>query len=308
MEIRPTGLLDPNLEVRPTSGQVANLLSEINKQIEIGERCLVTVLTIKFAEEVSGYLNDMGIKAHHLHSEIDTIQRTEIINALRLGLIDVIVGINLLREGLDIPEVSLVAIFDADKQGFLRNERSLLQTMGRASRNVNGRVILYADTISPAMQAAIQQTLERRLRQEKHNKENGIIPRTIVKALPEMNSKEDDFIAGTSTNMAGSKRLVAKKGGRKDGDWAQKLNIGAGSWQHSNNDSNATGEVNSSIEKSNSQLIYGEPGEIRNNLSPEQIHDLLAELKSAMRKAAKQLDFEQAAKLRDRVFEIEQML
>jgi len=308
MEIRPTGLLDPNLEVRPTSGQVANLLSEINKQIEIGERCLVTVLTIKFAEEVSGYLNDMGIKAHHLHSEIDTIQRTEIINALRLGLIDVIVGINLLREGLDIPEVSLVAIFDADKQGFLRNERSLLQTMGRASRNVNGRVILYADTISPAMQAAIQQTLERRLRQEKHNKENGIIPRTIVKALPEMNSKEDDFIAGTSTNMAGSKRLVAKKGGRKDGDWAQKLNIGAGSWQHSNNDSNATGEVNSSIEKSNSQLNYGEPGEIRNNLSPEQIHDLLAELKSAMRKAAKQLDFEQAAKLRDRVFEIEQML
>ena len=130
MELRPTGLLDPNIEVRPTEGQVADLLSEINLRIERGERCLVTVLTIKFAEEVAEYLNRMGVRSHHLHSEIDTIERTEILNALRIGHIDVVVGINLLREGLDIPEVSLVAIFDADRQGFLRNERSLLQTIG----------------------------------------------------------------------------------------------------------------------------------------------------------------------------------
>ncbi|MDP6333191.1 MAG: helicase-related protein [Candidatus Poseidoniaceae archaeon] len=305
MEIRPTGLLDPKLEVRPTSGQVANLLSEINQRIEQGERCLVTVLTIKFAEEVASYLNDMGINAHHLHSEIDTIQRSEIINALRLGLIDVIVGINLLREGLDIPEVSLVAIFDADKQGFLRNERSLLQTMGRASRNVNGKVLLYADSVSPAMQAAIQQTLERRVRQEKYNQEHGIIPKTIEKALPEMNSKDGDFISGTTTDGSGSKRLVAKKGGRKDGDWATKLNLGAGAWAHSENNGDS---LNSSIGKSNSQLTYDEPDDVKYSLSPEQIKDLLAELNSAMKKAALDLDFEQAAKLRDRIFELEQML
>ena len=305
MEIRPTGLLDPKLEVRPTSGQVANLLSEINQRIEQGERCLVTVLTIKFAEEVASYLNDMGINAHHLHSEIDTIQRSEIINALRLGLIDVIVGINLLREGLDIPEVSLVAIFDADKQGFLRNERSLLQTMGRASRNVNGKVLLYADSVSPAMQAAIQQTLERRVRQEKYNQEHGIIPKTIEKALPEMNSKDGDFISGTTTDGSGSKRLVAKKGGRKDGDWATKLNLGAGAWAHSENNNDS---LNSSIGKSNSQLTYDEPDDVKYSLSPEQIKDLLAELNSAMKKAALDLDFEQAAKLRDRIFELEQML
>ena len=305
MEIRPTGLLDPTLEVRPTSGQVANLLSEINQRIEMGERTLVTVLTIKFAEEVATYLNEMGIKAHHLHSEIDTIQRTEIINALRLGLIDVIVGINLLREGLDIPEVSLVAIFDADKQGFLRNERSLLQTMGRAARNVNGNVLLYADSVSPAMQAAIQQTLERRVRQEKYNQKHGIIPRTIVKALPEMNSKDEDFISGTTTDGSGSKRLVAKKGGRKDGDWATKLNLGAGSWAHSENNPSS---ANSSIENSNSQLTNDEPDDVKYSLSSEQIKDLLADLNSAMKKAALDLDFEQAAKLRDRIFELEQML
>ena len=138
MEIRPTGLLDPSIEVRPTEGQVQDLLSEISARTARDERVLVTVLTIKFAEEVAGYLNRMGVKAHHLHSEIDTIERTEIIKALRLGLIDVIVGINLLREGLDIPEVSLVAIFDADREGFLRNERSLLQTIGRAQGMLRG--------------------------------------------------------------------------------------------------------------------------------------------------------------------------
>ena len=148
MEIRPTGLLDPGIEVRPTKGQVDDLLSEINQCVERNERVLVTVMTIKFAEEVAEYLLKMNVKAHYLHSEIDTLERTEIIKALRLGHIDVIVGINLLREGLDIPEVSLVAIFDAEREGFLRNERSLLQTIGRASRNENGKVILYADSVS----------------------------------------------------------------------------------------------------------------------------------------------------------------
>ena len=301
MEIRPTGLLDPNIEVRGTEGQVSDLLSEINQRVEKNERCLITVLTIKFAEEVSEYLNSMGIKSHHLHSEIDTIERSEIINALRIGHIDVIVGINLLREGLDIPEVSLVAIFDADKQGFLRNERSLLQTIGRAARNENGKVILYADGMSPSMSAAIQQTLERRARQEGYNSTHGITPKTIKKALPAMYSKDEEFISGTNTS-AGNKRLVGKKGGRGDGDWAQKLGIGAGSWARSN-----PGNKNS-IENSNFQLTYDEPNDVDNNLSPEQIADLLVELKAEMENAAKQLDFEQAAKLRDRIFELEQLL
>jgi excinuclease ABC subunit B len=309
MEIRPTGLLDPEIEVRPTSGQIADLLSEINARIKNGERTLVTVLTIKFAEEVAQYLNNMGVKAHHLHSEIDTIERTEIINALRIGHIDVIVGINLLREGLDLPEVSLVAIFDADRQGFLRNERSLLQTIGRAARNINGHVLLYGDSISPAMRAAIQQTLERRERQQAYNEEHGITPKTIVKALPKMNSNIDDLISGTSTAMDGTRRLVAKKGGRKDGDWAKNLNIGAGAWAAGDGQDGTRGEnPNSSIEKSNIQLTYDEPDDVISDLEPSQIQDLLTELRSAMKVAAKNLDFEEAARLRDRLFELEQRL
>ena len=300
MEIRPTGLLDPNIEVRSTEGQVNDLLSEINDRVAKNERCLITVLTIKFAEEVSEYLNSMGIKSHHLHSEIDTIERSEIINALRIGHIDVIVGINLLREGLDIPEVSLVAIFDADKQGFLRNERSLLQTIGRAARNENGRVILYADKMSPAMVAAIQQTLERRERQDKYNQIHGITPKTIVKALPAMYSKDEDFISGTDSS-AGIKRLVGKKGGRNDGDWAHKLGLGAGSWSSTNQNKNP-------IENSNFQLADIDLEEVKNTFSPEQLSNLLIELKAEMENAAKQLDFERAARLRDQIFHLEQLL
>ena len=300
MEIRPTGLLDPNIEVRSTEGQVNDLLSEINDRVAKNERCLITVLTIKFAEEVSEYLNSMGIKSHHLHSEIDTIERSEIINALRIGHIDVIVGINLLREGLDLPEVSLVAIFDADKQGFLRNERSLLQTIGRAARNENGRVILYADKMSPAMAAAIQQTLERRERQHKYNQTHGITPKTIVKALPAMYSKDEDFISGTDSS-AGVKRLVGKKGGRNDGDWAHKLGLGAGSWS-------SASQNKSPIENSNFELENMELEDAKNSLSPEQLSNLLTELKAEMENAAKQLDFERAARLRDRIFHLEQLL
>ena len=277
MEIRPTGLLDPTIEVRGTEGQVADLLSEINDRISKGERALVTVLTIKFAEEVSQYLNKMGIKAHYLHSEIDTIERTEIINALRIGHIDAIVGINLLREGLDIPEVSLVAIFDADRQGFLRNERSLLQTIGRAARNSNGKVILYADSMSPPMMASIKQTLERRDRQIAHNDKNHITPVTIQKALPKMGSDIDDLIAGT----AGGKRLVASKGGRKGGDWASNLKVGAGRWAPSNS-------VTSNISQPIEELNYS-----------------IEELKTMMQQAALELDFERAAMLRDKIHELE---
>ena len=306
MEIRPTGLLDPEIEVRPTSGQMADLLSEINARVNQGERTLVTVLTIKFAEEVAAYLNRMGIKAHHLHSEIDTIERTEIINALRIGHIDVIVGINLLREGLDLPEVSLVAIFDADRQGFLRNERSLLQTIGRAARNLNGHVILYADGMSQAMRAAISQTLERRERQEAYNVANNITPRSIVKELPTMNSDVDDLIAGTSSSKDGNRRLVAKKGGRKEGDWAQNLNLGAGAWASgSGQDGSAGVTSNNSIGNSNNQLDNSVIRDVE-SLSPSQKEDFLKELKSAMQVAAKNLDFEEAARLRDRIFELEQ--
>jgi len=270
MEIRPTGLLDPNIEVRETEGQVQDLLDEINERVERKERILVTVLTIKFAEEVSEYLSQMGVKAHYLHSEIDTIERTEIINALRLGLIDVIVGINLLREGLDIPEVSLVAIFDADREGFLRNERSLLQTIGRASRNQNGKVILYADNMSKAMQAAIRQTLERRQRQIAHNEAHNITPTTIEKALPKMGDHIDDLLAGTTDG----KRLVGRKGS------SEKLagfNIGAGKWQPTEFEEDSIDEFDLPV----------------------------GELKILMEEAARNLDFERAAAIRDKIFTIE---
>jgi excinuclease ABC subunit B len=248
----------------------------------------------------------MGIKAHHLHSEIDTIERTEIINALRIGHIDVIVGINLLREGLDLPEVSLVAIFDADRQGFLRNERSLLQTIGRAARNLNGHVILYADGMSQAMRAAISQTLERRERQEAYNVANNITPRSIVKELPTMNSDVDDLIAGTSSSKDGNRRLVAKKGGRKEGDWAQNLNLGAGAWASGSGQDGSAGVArNNSIGNSNNQLDNSVNRDVE-SLSPAQKEDFLKELKSAMQVAAKNLDFEEAARLRDRIFELEQ--
>ncbi len=301
MELRPTGLLDPEIEVRPTAGQINDLLTEINARIEQSQRCLVTVLTIKFAEEVAAYLNRMGVKAHHLHSEIDTIERTEIINALRHGHIDVIVGINLLREGLDIPEVSLVAIFDADRQGFLRNERSLLQTIGRAARNQEGKVLLYADGFSPAMEAAIRQTLERRERQHANNLALGITPKTIVKALPVMGDTTDGLIAGTTTAADGSRRLIAKKGGRKDGDWAQRLNVGAGSWGSDRE------ERDSPTEKSNIQLESYDSNAPANSLSPHERSELLNELRAEMETAARSLDFEQAARLRDRIYELERL-
>lgn len=184
--IRPTGLLDPKIDIVPTVGQIDHLIGEINKETKGGNKVLVTTLTKKMSEALTDYLRGAGIKVRYLHSEIDTLERLEIIRDLRLGTFDVLVGINLLREGLDIPEVSLVAILDADKQGFLRTETSLIQTIGRAARNANGRVIMYADETSPAMDSAIKETERRRSIQQKFNEENGITPKTIEKAVREV--------------------------------------------------------------------------------------------------------------------------
>ena len=303
MEIRPTGLLDPVIEVRPTEGQVQDLEDEIRLRIKENERVLVTVMTIKFAEEVSEYLNRNGFKAHYLHSEIDTLERTEIIKALRLGHIDIIVGINLLREGLDIPEVSLVTIFDADKEGFLRNERSLLQTIGRASRNQNGKVILYADSVSDAMKASIKQTIERRKRQNLYNEENGINPKTIMKAMPVMNSESSDLMAGVAGKGAGGgRRLVAKKPGKKGVEGlAKKFALGASGW-------NSTGSVLDNISQpdwidedvSFSNLIGDESIE-----KSEEKLKLISKMEKEMKAAAARLDFERAAQIRDRIYQLE---
>ena len=181
--IRPTGSLDPIIEVRPIENQIDNLVGEINKVVEKNERVLITTLTKKMSEDLTNYLKEIGMKVKYLHSDIDTLERTEIIRDLRLGKFDVLVGINLLREGLDIPEVSLVAILDADKEGFLRSETSLIQTVGRAARNAEGRVIMYADKITRSMAATIEETKRRREIQSKYNEENGIVPKTIVKEV-----------------------------------------------------------------------------------------------------------------------------
>ena len=210
--IRPTGLLDPTIEVKPTKNQIDNLVSEINERIAKDERVLVTTLTIRMAEELTDYLKKLDIKVAYLHSEIKTLERMEIIRDLRLGKYDVVVGINLLREGIDIPEVSLIAIMDADKQGFLRSDRSLIQTIGRAARNANGHVIMYADKISEAMEIAIKETKRRREIQEKYNEEHHIIPTTIKKEIRELisNNKEVEEKANKKLSRKEKQELANK--------------------------------------------------------------------------------------------------
>lgn len=249
--IRPTGLLDPKVEVRPVMGQIDDLVGEINQRIEKNERVLITTLTKKMSEDLTDYLKDLGLKVKYLHSDIKTLERTQIIRELRLGKFDVLVGINLLREGLDIPEVSLVAILDADKEGFLRNERSLIQIIGRAARNANGQVIMYADTITASMQAAIDETKRRREIQEAYNQAHHIVPKTIIKPIQE---------AITAVKPAED----------------------AGEVEH---DTEFTVKDFKALAKDEQQ-------------------NLLAELTEQMRSAAKRLDFEQAATLRDTIMEL----
>ena len=205
--IRPTGLLDPTVEVRKSMGQIDDLVGEIKDRIEKNERTLVTTLTIHMAEELTNYLKELDIKVAYLHTEIKTLERLRIIRDLRLGTYDVVVGINLLREGIDIPEVSLIAILDADKEGFLRSNRSLIQTIGRCARNASGHVIMYADKITDSMQYAIDETKRRRSIQEKYNSEHGIIPKTIIKEIRDLISNIDDSKKDKPKKMSKKERM-----------------------------------------------------------------------------------------------------
>jgi len=245
--IRPTGLLDPTIEVKPTEGQIDDLIGEIRKRVERGERVLVTTLTKRMAEELSDYLRELGIKVHYLHSEIETLDRVDILRNLRLGVYDVVVGINLLREGLDLPEVSLVAILDADKEGYLRSETALIQTMGRAARHIEGHAIMYADTITESMRRAIEETNRRRQIQESYNYEHGITPQGIKKAIRD--------ITDQLRQVAEPKPEYAVAEMRKD------------------------------------DLVR-----------------LLKDLESQMKAAARDLEFEKAAMLRDQIFELRKTL
>ena len=241
--IRPTGLLEPTIEVKPPKGQIDDLIYQIKSRVDKGERCLVTTLTKRMAEELSDYLKEMEIKTHYLHSEVETLERVEILRDLRLGVYDVVVGINLLREGLDLPEVSLVAILDADKEGYLRSGEALIQTMGRAARHVNAHAIMYADSVTTSMQKAIEESSRRRRIQEAYNKEHGITPQGIKKAIRDITERV---------------KAVAE-----------------------------------------TRAPY-----VVNPVSREEMLHLIKELESQMRKAAKNLEFEKAAMLRDRIIEL----
>ena len=260
--VRPTGLLDPEIEVRPASTQVDDLLSEIHQRVEVNERVLVTTLTKRMAEDLTDFLMEHDIRVRYLHSDIDTVERVEIIRDLRRGEFDVLVGINLLREGLDMPEVSLVAILDADKEGFLRSERSLIQTVGRAARNVNGKAILYGDRITGSMQRAIDETERRRAKQMAHNEEHGITPTGL-------NKKIADIMEGAAGG-GGRGRRKAERPGQKAAEEAEDYRVKVG------------------------------------NRSPEDVLKEVAKLEDEMYKAAADLDFETAARLRDQISELKE--
>jgi excinuclease ABC subunit B len=257
--IRPTGLLDPDIEVRPITGQIDDLLAEIRKRAAKKERTLVTTLTKKMAEDLADYLDKIGVLVRYIHSDIDSLERVEILRDLRLGEFDVLVGVNLLREGLDLPEVSLVAIIDADKEGFLRSERSLMQTAGRTARNVNGKVIMYADVITQSMQKTISETNRRRKLQKKYNEKNNIKPVTIYKSTEEILN---------STSIAD----MRKKDDKEDYGFAK----------------------------------VAEP--VLKYMDKEQKQDLIGQLREQMQEAAKDLEFEKAASIRDEIAKLEKMI
>ena len=257
--IRPTGLLDPVIEVRPSLNQIDDLLEEIDERVKMEDRVLVTTLTKRMAEELTKYLDRAGVKCRYIHSEVKTLDRVEILRELRLGIFDVLVGVNLLREGLDLPEVSLVGILDADKEGFLRNQRSLVQTIGRAARNINGKVVMYADNVTESMQIAIEETNRRRRIQMDYNKANGIVPKTVLK------SKEAIL---EQTKVADSKKTNKKYYVEQD-----------------------------------LPTIAADP--LMEYLDKDQLKQLMDQTRKKMEDAAKDLDFMEAARLRDELFELE---
>ena len=277
--VRPTGLVDPEVVIKPTKGQIDDLIAEINTTIGRGERVLVTTLTKKMAEDLADYLLETGLRVRYLHSNIDTIERIEIVRDLRLGEFDVLVGINLLREGLDLPEVALVAILDADKEGFLRSKTSLIQTMGRAARNVSGRVILYADVITDSMRGAITETERRRIVQQEYNKEHGIDPQTIRKAV---------------TDLVAQFRRAAGAGG--DG-------FGAGAPLPSRAGSDRSRRAGRrAVERAADLLEVSVKGRTGNGELPvDELGRLIATLEREMQAAAAELRFEYAARLRDEI-------
>ena len=274
--IRPTGLLDPSIEIRPIKGQMDDLLGEIHKRAAKNERVLVTTLTKKMAEDLTEFLKEMGVRVRYLHSDIVTIERAEIIRDLRAGVFDVLVGINLLREGLDMPEVSLVAILDADKEGFLRSDTAMIQTIGRAARNVNGHVIMYADRVTGSMQRAIDETDRRRAVQEAYNIEHNITPKSVskdVKELIELTKIEEDMVTD-------GKDFSSKKGKKK---------------------SSTTG-----MDHGHEPYAQDISSPKVADITPEELFNKIEELDRQMKAAAKQLEFEKAAKLRDQLGELRQ--
>jgi excinuclease ABC subunit B len=248
--VRPTGLLEPTIEIKPTKGQIDDLLEQLKARVDKGQRCLVTTLTKRMAEELADYLIEAGVKTHYLHSEVDTLERVEILRDLRLGVYDVVVGINLLREGLDLPEVSLVAILDADKEGYLRSKGALIQTMGRAARHIDGHVIMYADTVTLSMKEAIDETMRRRKIQEDYNKEHGITPKGIIKAVRDI------------TERIKAEAVAERKEGY----------------------------------------------DVEHPKTRDEITRLVKDLEIQMKQAAKALDFEKAALIRDRILELRKEL
>jgi excinuclease ABC subunit B len=257
--VRPTGLIDPPVEVRPARGQVDDVVGEVRARAELGERVLITTLTKRSAEELTDYFRDIGIKVRYLHSDIDSLERTALIRDLRLGVFDCLVGINLLREGLDLPEVSLVAVLDADKEGFLRSKSSLIQTSGRASRNVKGRVLFYADKTTDSITAAMAEMDRRRERQLAHNKEHGIVPRSVVKEVRDLLQVELD----DDDRQAAGRRGRHRRSGS------------------------------------------GKKGRQRPIADRRQLLDHIQKLRNEMFAAAKDMDFELAAQIRDEVFRLE---
>jgi excinuclease ABC subunit B len=263
--IRPTGLLDPVIDVRPTKGQVDNLLEEIHKRVDKGQRVLVTTLTKRMAEDLADYLKEMGIRTHYLHADIDTIERVEILRDLRLGVYDVVVGINLLREGLDLPEVSLVAILDADKEGYLRSETSLIQIIGRAARHVEGTVIMYADTVTRSMHAAIRETQRRRDIQTEHNQQHSITPASISKQVRDLTDRLRQKAEEEATKRVAEERAPYMVGGKD---------------------------------------VVGEQA----NIPRREIVSTIKDLEKQMKQAARDLEFERAAALRDYIVELRKTL